>query len=126
MQSCTKLLCFQSIQLSHQGDSASYQPSLILCLLAPCNPTACLHLLCAHPNLNVWDAQTLLYLFQETHASTFSTADAAERKRAPTPLRTTVNVTIAFRSSPFSMLQKESYIPVWIVHKTHFPGHKCL
>lgn len=126
MQSCTKLLCFQSIQLSHQGDSAPYHSSLILCLIAPCNPTACLHLQCAQSNLNVRDAQALLYLFQETHTGTFSIADTAQRKRASTPLRTMVNVTLAFHSSPSSILQRESYIPVWIVHKTHFPGHKCL
>lgn len=126
MQSCTKLLCFQSIQLSHQGDSAPYHPSLILCLLEPCNPTACLHLLCARSNLNVWDAQGLLYQFQETHTGIFSTADTAQRKRASTPLRTMVNVTLAFHSSPSGMLQKEFYILVWRVHKTHLPGPKCL
>lgn len=47
MPSCINLLCFLSIQLSNQGDSAPHHSSLILCLLAPCNPSACLHLLCA-------------------------------------------------------------------------------
>lgn len=109
MQSSTKLLCFQSIQLSHQGDSAPYQPSLILCLLAPCNPTASLHLLCAWSNLNVWDAQTLFYLYQETHTGTFSVADTAERKKVSTPSRTTVNVSLAFQELSLEHVTKRVF-----------------
>lgn len=126
MQLYVNLLCFLSIQLSNQGDSAPHHSSLNLCLPAPCVTLLLACICCGLSPVWMYGMPRHCYILFRRRTGTFSILDTAQRSKASASLRSSVNIMLAFCSSPWSILQRQFYILVWIVYKTHLPGHKCL